>query len=134
MKVPRAQVAEAIAKKTLTEHDPAVLAREIAAYLLTENRVQDLDSLMRDVMAYRQEHGVVEATVMSAHDLTADVKSEVAGLVQDHYPAAKMVIIRETHDPEVIGGLKVKLANEQLDLSVRARLDTFKRLTLEGTK
>src|SRR6185436_4810292 len=125
MKVPRAQVAEAIAKKTLKEHDPAVLAREIAAYLLTENRVQDLDSLMRDVLAYRQERGVVEATVMSAHDFDKTVENEVKALLEAHYPDAKHVIVRQAHEPSVIGGLKIQLANEQLDLSVRAKLDTF---------
>ena len=134
MKTLRTKIADAIAERTLHEHDTKKLAREIAAYLLSENREHELESLMRDVLAYRQARGIVEAEVISAHDFTSDVEHQISQLLKQHYPSAKHVIIRDTHDPSVIGGLKVQLANEQLDMSVRAKLDTFKRLTAEGTK
>jgi F0F1-type ATP synthase delta subunit len=132
MKVPRTELAKVIAERTLHVRDQNLLTREIAAYLLSENRVNELGSLMRDVLAYRESKGVIEANVLSAHELSESVKKDVAHLLRDHYPEAKKVTIHEQLDPAVIGGLKVQLAHEQLDLSIRAKLDTFKRITSEG--
>jgi F0F1-type ATP synthase delta subunit len=132
VKTPRTQLAQAIGERTLHERDTAKLAREIAAYLLSENREHELESLMRDVLAYRQAHGVVEATLLTAHELGAGVDQQVKQLLKEHYPKAKHVIVREARDENVVGGLKVQMAHEQLDMSVRAKLDTFKRLTTEG--
>lgn len=132
MQVPRAHLAEVIAKRTMHESDLNKLAKEIAAYLLLENRVRELESLIRDVLAYRQARGIIEANVVSAHELSSSVDKEIKAILHDKYPTAKSITVDNTLEPELIGGVKVDLANEQLDLSVRARLDTFKRLTSEG--
>jgi len=132
MKVPRTKLAVAIAEATLNERDHARLARAVAAYLLSENRVSELEPLMRDVLAYRQQRGIIEANAMSAHELSAEANREVKDLLKQHYPKAKKVIVHDAIEPELIGGVKLQLANEQLDMSVRARLDTFKRLTTGG--
>ena len=134
MKVPRAKLAATIGKRTLHEKDVRKLAKAVAAYLLSENRVNELEPLMRDVLAYRQAHGIVEANVLSAHELSADVNAQVERLLRQKYPQAKELIVHDSTDTEVIGGLKIQLANEQLDMSVRAKLDTFKRLTTRGMK
>lgn len=132
MKVPRTQLATIIGERTLHEPDITKLAQEIAAYLLSENREHDLESLIRDVLQYRQEHGIVEAELASAHELGAGIDRQVQELLKQHYPTAKQVIVRESRDLSVVGGLRVQLAHEQLDMTVRAKLDRFKRLTAEG--
>lgn len=132
MKVPRTQLAATIGERTLHEPNITKLAKEIAAYLLSENREHDLESLMRDVMQYRQERGIVEAELVSAHALSEGIGHQVQQLLKQHYPVAKHVVVRETRDADVVGGIKVQLAHEQLDMSIRAKLDNFKRLTTEG--
>lgn len=132
MKIPRAQLAEVIGERTLHVTNLKHLAQEIAAYLLSENRAQELESLMRDVLAYRQARGIVEAVATSAHELSDQVRLDVAHLLKQHYPQAKHVVVRSNVDENVIGGLKVQMAHEQLDMSVRAQLDTFKRFTVGG--
>ena len=132
MKIPRHILAQTIAEKTLRGNDPKVLAQEIAAYLITANREHELESLIRDVMAYRQERGVLEAEVISAHDVESDVLAQVKQLLHGKFPAAKQIILRGSRDGHVVGGLDIKLAHQQLDMSVRARLDTFSRLTTKG--
>lgn len=129
MKIPRAQLAAVIGQKTLQQTDLKRLARAVAAYLMEHKSIGELESLMRDVLAYRQAHGVVEADVFSAHELSQEALSEVQHLVKEHYTAAKQVLVHGSQDESVIGGFKVKLAQEQLDMSVRAKLDTFKHLT-----
>lgn len=130
MKSTRKDLANVIA--THKGADAKLLAREIAAFLIESRQTASLESLLRDVMAYREANGQVEAEVTAAHDLSDAVLAEVRQLVQSQKPGAKKVSVFPVHDQAVIGGIKVRLANEQLDLTVRAQLDTFKRLTTEG--
>lgn len=132
MRLPRAELAAVIGEKTLHETDVKRLAATVAAYLMEQKSLGQLESLMRDVMAYRQARGVYEADVTSAHELSAEALNDVRQLIKDHYPEAKHVVAHQNLDTSVIGGLKVTMAHEQLDMSVRAKLDTFKRLTTEG--
>lgn len=129
MKVPRHILAETIAKRTIDVRDGNVLAREIAAYLLSEQRVAELESILRDVMEYRARHGVLEAEVVSAHDVEPHVLNEVKQLLSHAYPKAKTVHVKPRLDTSVIGGLRVDMANEQLDMTVARKLATLKRLT-----
>ncbi len=129
MKVPRHILAQAIAKRTLHVTDVALLAREIAAYLLAERRVNELESILRDIMQYRMEHGALEAEVVAAHEVTEHVASEVKRILHTAYPNAKNIVVTQRIDTDLIGGLRVDLANEQLDMTVQSKLATFKRIT-----
>lgn len=132
MKIPRHQIAAELAQRTLGTLDVKAFATEVAAYLLDTGRTGELDSLLRDIMQYRAEHGIVEVIAASAHPLTAEVKADIEAKVKAMYPDAKQIIISEVQDDSVIGGVRLDLANEQLDLSVRAKLNHFKQLTLAG--
>lgn len=126
--VSRLELAEIIGERTL--HEPmGALKTAIAAYLLEENDVSELDSLMRDVLAYRAAHGFVEATLFSAHPLTDAVRKDVANLLRQEYPNAKSISMNEMIDHSVVGGVRIELAGKELDLTVRAKLNIFKRLT-----
>jgi F0F1-type ATP synthase delta subunit len=128
-KIARTDLARIIGKRTLDVQDPQQLAREIAAYLLAEKRTADLESLLRDIMQYRTDHGVVEAVAIGAHPLGETVLQDVTDLMHREYPEATAVIVRERSQPELVGGVRVKMANQQLDMSVQSKLNTFKRLT-----
>ncbi|MBC7707998.1 F0F1 ATP synthase subunit delta [Polaromonas sp.] len=132
MKTPRHQVAAALAKRSLGSVNEPQFANEIAAYLLAEHRTAELNSLMRDVKQFRADNGIVEVTALTAHPLTATVRTEIEQQVRALYPSAKTVIVTERHDASVVGGVRLELANQQLDLSVRAKLNRFKQLTVQG--
>jgi F0F1-type ATP synthase delta subunit len=132
MKAPRTKLARAVADRTLQSGVSKKLSREVAAYLLSERRVNDLDSILRDVQADWAEAGFVEVLASSAHPLTAAAKADITKRAKQLYPAAKRVIVTEVHDPLVIGGVRLSVANQQLDLSVEAKLNTFKQLTTAG--
>jgi F0F1-type ATP synthase delta subunit len=131
MKTPRHILAQAIAERTLHVRDEKLLAREIAAYLLTERRVGELESVLRDIMQYRADHGVLEAEVVTAHEVSQTVLRDVKELLQAAYPDTKTVHVAARQDQSVIGGLRVDMPNEQLDMTVQNKLATFKRLTTE---
>lgn len=106
------------------------LNKEVAAYLLTEKRIGELDSLLRDIEQYRADHdGIVEAKAVSAFPLTDGVRSDIRHKLQAAFPEAKQIIISEQIDERVVGGVRLELANQQLDLTVRGKLNLFKELT-----
>lgn len=127
--ISRRHLAEVIAERTLHVHDTKRLAKEVAAYLLDTHQTAQLDSLLRDVMEYRAQHGVVEATAVSAHELSGSIIKDIEKVLRHEHPKAKSVKVTSKIDESVVGGVRLDLANEQLDLTVRDRLDTFKRLT-----
>lgn len=129
MKTPRTRISSTIADRTLKSGSSAKLAKEVAAYLLAENRVGELDSILRDVQADWAKTGYVEVLASSAFPLSADVRANITKQVKSLYPDAKQVIVTEVLDPTVIGGVRLSLANQQLDLSVEAKLNKFKQLT-----
>jgi F0F1-type ATP synthase delta subunit len=129
MNITRAKLAEVIAEKTMHVSDTSVLATEIAAYALTENMTGDISSLLRDVMQHRADKGYVEATAVSAHPLSREGLSDIKKVLKAEYPAAKSIIVNEQIDPAVIGGIRITLANERLDLTIQSKLNAFRRLT-----
>ncbi len=129
MKTPRIRIARTIASQTLKRGSSKTYAREVAAYLLSEGRVDELDSLLRDVQADWAAQGYVEVLARSAHPLSDAVKDDVAARVRSLYPEAARVVVTEVLDPLVVGGVAIRLAEQQLDLSVQAKLNKFKQLT-----
>ena len=71
MKAPRTRLARLVADQTLKKGVSKHFDREIAAYLLSEGRTNELDSLLRDVQADWAEAGHVEVMARSAYPLTA---------------------------------------------------------------
>lgn len=133
MKAPRSRIAKVIAERTLRGKSvPGQLSREVAAYLLDERRVHDLDSIMRDVQSDWADDGYVEVLAYSAHPLTAAVKDDIAQEIRRVRPDARQIVVTEVIDLSVIGGVNLRLANQQLDLSVEAKLHRFKQLTSAG--
>jgi F0F1-type ATP synthase delta subunit len=129
MKVARHTLAEAIAQRTMHVQDSKLLAKEIAAYLLEERRTSELESVLRDIMQYRADQGILEAKVISAHEVHQEVLNDVKQLLHTAYPAAKTIHVSPRIDSDVIGGIRIDMPNEQLDLTVAAKLATLKRLT-----
>ena len=132
MKQPRTQLSRTVADKALKSGASAGLAKEVAAYLLTENRVGELDSVLRDIQNDWAEAGYVEVLAYSAHPLNAAIRSQIDREVKQVYPDAKKIIITEIAEPTVIGGVRIKLPNKQLDLSIESKLHKFKQLTSTG--
>lgn len=132
MKTRRTRIASTIADQTLSKGSSKQLANQIAAYLLSERRVGELDSLMRDVQADWAQAGHVEVLASSAHTLTPAVQKDIEKQVRTVYPQATKIIVTGVHDADVVGGVRLNFSGQQLDLSVQAKLTKFKQLTSAG--
>jgi F-type H+-transporting ATPase subunit delta len=129
VKISRTTLARTLASKL----GDARLAQETAAYLISERRTHELESLLRDLQQYQADHtGRVEVVARSAHPLTGDEKTQVERMIKTVYPSSTKVIISENIDTDVLGGVRLELANQQLDLSIRTKLNRFKQLTAVG--
>ena len=134
MKTPLHRVADALVKRLdSTSVSRTALARETAAYLLDSGRTGELNSLARDMIRTRAAAGIVEVTAVCAHEVGSSVEAAIRSEVKKLYPAVKKIIINYRLDPNVIGGIRLELVDQQLDLSVRNTLNRFKALTTERT-
>ncbi len=135
MKLARFQLAALLAKKSLVGGvSKSRFSKEIAAYLLDNGRTGELDSLLRDIIAYRADRGIVEVTATSAYELSPAVQKDIKAQVKSLYPDSKHIIINQRRDQEVLGGVQLEIVDKQLDLSIRSKLNHFKELTtLERT-
>jgi len=132
MKTSRSHIASTIAAHTYRDGASSEYAQQIAALLLYEGRVGELDSLLRDIQADWALHGYVEVLARSAFPLTDTVRQDIEQRIRPLFPAAEKIVVTEVIDPSVIGGVQIHLADRQLDLSVEAKLNTFKQLTGAG--
>ncbi|HEX8227115.1 MAG TPA: F0F1 ATP synthase subunit delta [Candidatus Saccharimonadales bacterium] len=133
MKISRHTIAAALAVRAMDaqagSEDARRFAHEIAAYLLQQRRTGELDSLLRDIMQYRADNGIVEVVAASAYPLSDQVRSDIESQVRAQYPEAKQITISPRHDPSVVAGVRLEFANQQLDLSIRNKLNRLKQLT-----
>jgi len=132
MKVSRRKIAEVINDQIESGESLSKLSKEIAAYLLAEGRYSELPSLMRDVMELRAGQGLVEVTATSAFVLDSKVKTDLVQLVKAAKPKTKKVIIDEKINSDLVGGLKLDMINQSLDLSIKAKLNRLKQLSSPG--
>lgn len=128
MKVPRNELVPVLAK--LSGKLPVKkFIVEVADYLLDTNRTGELDSLARDLINYRAEKGIIEVTAVSSRALTPAAIKEIKQKTQQLYPVARHIIVNQRLDDNQIGGVRLELPGQQLDLTVRSKLNQFKQLT-----
>lgn len=72
---------------------------------------------------YRQHQGIVKATVITPVPLTDNLRKEFIDLVAKQ--TGKEIELDEKIDPAIIGGYVLKIGDQQIDNSVRAKLKTL---------
>jgi F0F1-type ATP synthase delta subunit len=132
MRPKRRRIAEVITEKLGEGQSLKSLAREIAAYLLAEGRSKELDLITRDVIKLRAEKGFIESSATTAHELKPEAEKSLHDLIKSVRPNAKKIIIDHKLNPYLIGGVRLDIINQRLDLSVRAKLNKLKHLTSNG--
>ncbi|MEK7602709.1 MAG: F0F1 ATP synthase subunit delta [Patescibacteria group bacterium] len=132
MKYERQTLAKIIANQLDDSKNTEQLVRDIAILLIKQKQTAQLPSLMRDVLAIRSESGLLEINVVSAFELTEKVQKELSTMVKREHTKAKKVIMNSRIDAAVVGGVRLDLPAEQLNLSVHDRMSRFKQAALKG--
>ncbi len=107
--------------KILSGSPKKAVIQELAAYLVDTGRTRETELVVRDLEEALAARGVVIANVVTAHPLTASAKAEVEKLA-----GAKDLQLRETVDPEVLGGIRIELPGQRFDGTIRRKLNALK--------
>jgi F-type H+-transporting ATPase subunit delta len=75
---------------------------------------------------YKQQRGIVTAHVKSAAPLNEATRAQVRALAEQQHPG-KTVELEEAVDASLIGGLTIRIGDEQYDGSVSRRISDLRR-------
>lgn len=107
----------------------ADVAQKLASYLLEERRSREMPAVMRAIDEQLAKRGSPQVVVTSAHSVSEQSKNQLAELL-----GLKNPVFTEVIDPSVIGGVKARTGESEIDLTVRARLNTFKSNIVKSGK
>ncbi|MBW8784562.1 MAG: F0F1 ATP synthase subunit delta [Novosphingobium sp.] len=100
------------------------LTRNFLGVLASNRRLSALPEIIRAFSAIAAaQRGEVTAEVTSAHPLNDD---QIAQLTQRlKVREGREIKLKATVDPEILGGLVVRIGSRQIDSSIRTRLNTL---------
>lgn len=120
-RVSRRKIALYVTQQLLAGAKQKAVMKEVAAFLVDTRRTRELGLVIRDIEGELATHGIVVADVLSAYPLADELKKEVARLVD-----AKDLQLRETIDPNVLGGMRVSVPGKRFDSTIRHKLEALK--------
>lgn len=94
---------------------------QLAAYLVETGRTDEADRIVLSAQELLERDGYVYAEVTTATKLSTDMKTKVADLLQ-----ATDIEIKETIDPDVLGGIRVKTPSRLFDATIARRLQNLR--------
>ncbi len=131
-----AEVADALVNPRLTLADRTRLAldllegvadpaRNLVRLLIQRNRLSVLGDLLEayDALSDR-ESGVIRADVVTAIPVDAALEKHIGSVLGDKLGGAVQTEVRQ--DPEIIGGLVIRIGDRVIDNSVRTRLQQLR--------
>lgn len=121
-KLSRRKIAELWASELVAGRD---ITAKIAGYLLAERRVDEAELIVRETEAALADRGVLVADLTSATTLSAESRVAIEKFLGVSMNA-KRVAFREQTDASVIGGIRVETAGQQLDATLKTRLNKLK--------
>jgi len=76
---------------------------------------------------YNLKNGIVEAEVVTAEKLSGEMEKKVKKYIEKKY-SAKEVVVKNIVDPNIKGGMIVKVGDEVMDGSIAGRLGELKKV------
>ena len=121
MAVSRRVIARFIAKELMGDTPQDVTMQKLAAYLVTHKMQAESELVVADILRELAARGAVEARVTTARPLTADLRKTVSDYVKQA-ESAQTVMLRETVDESLIGGIVIETPRKRLDASVASQV------------
>ncbi len=122
-KLSRRKIAEYVADELHTGANVKQLAQKAVAYLQDEGQLNQWELLMRDIEdVLATKYNTVAAHVTTARPLDAATRKQLATFIKEAEQADAAVIVSETVDESLIGGVIVQTPEKVLDSSVQNKL------------
>ena len=97
------------------------VSSKVAAYLIDERKTTELPKVMRAIEEELARKGSTQVVVTSAREVSSEIKMQLAEMLNAQNP-----VFTEIIDKNVIGGVKARSGEQEIDLTVRGRLNRFK--------
>ena len=109
----------------LVADDIGHVQRNLLALLVRRGRFEQLPAVVREfTRLYRDREGIVEAIVTASSALD---KAELEALgAKLQTMTGKRIELRQTTDPELLGGIQVRVGDQLIDGSVKGRLERLR--------
>jgi len=105
------------------------IARMIAAYLLDERKSRESAKVMRFIERELEKRGHRQVVITSAYAVTDEVKKNLADMLN-----VKKPIFSDEIDHSIIGGVKARSGESEIDLTVRGKLNRFKQQVVKSSR
>lgn len=125
MIISRRRIARSIAADLRGGADIHGIAPRLAAYMVEQRLTGQFDEIVRDIAYELARLGRLEATVTTARPLSDDLRELVRDYLRGHDKQAD-IVLNETVDESIIGGIIIETPSHQLDASVRSTLKQLK--------
>ncbi len=118
----RRKIAAYYAKELLSGRD---IRSKLAAYLVETGRTREYELIARDIELALAENGVLVADIATSTSLSGNARLAIDKYLSNK-THAKKIYLRETIDKTLIGGIKVAIPGQELDASLRHKLNQLK--------
>lgn len=108
------------ASECIQQGDDTVVSK-LAAYLIETKRTNEALLLVRDIETALAAAGIVIADIAVANDMSAALEKEISTYVE-RVAGAHEVQLRTHVDPTLIGGMRLRTPDAELDASIRRQL------------
>jgi F-type H+-transporting ATPase subunit delta len=116
-RISRKKLADYVAERLAKGDKPGAAIKELAAFLIDTRRIREVELIARDIESALARRGIVVADVTSAFPLTEALKDDIKKLV-----GGKKLVLRETVDPSVLGGIRLTTPEERLDATLKRKI------------
>jgi len=97
-------------------------AKKSAEFLKRRRLLGKKDSILKALNdLVNQKEGIVEAKVTSAESLNESTRQDLVQNIEKRYDAKK-VSLTESVKPELLGGIKIEVGDEVIDLTIKNRI------------
>lgn len=115
-----------LATKGKTVAEQSVFSKNIVSFLSRRHLLSKSEAILAQLgRIINFEKGIIEAKVMSAKKLDEKTKKGLTHVLMERY-SAKDVTIEERIDEKLIGGLRIEVEDEVLDLTIKNKIGKLK--------
>lgn len=101
--------------------------KSIAAYIVTSRRQREVELIVRDIEAALEEDGVLLARLVSARELSSQLKKHISEFLKKETKAESVSLI-ETVDESVLGGVKITTPTATYDNTIKHNINALRAL------
>ena len=99
-----------------------------ARYLRKERKLKLSGKIIENFAKfYDQKNGIVEAEIVTAEKISTEMEKKIKSYIEKKYKA-KRVVVKNVVDPDIKGGMVLRIGDEVMDGSIAGRLNKLKSI------